>query len=350
MEKRKSSPLRKTLKIAGRSLAVIAVALVMILSLLLGVIYILSCGPSPTAQRLFVRSVRETSAVGFLAEIFLTEEEVEAIDSEVVLEITEKTDTSLITVPSANKPAPQPGDVQNTEDGSADAEIDDGLEIIDITGANYRGIMMIVDDPMRLFVGTPSSFGGYGLTLPELCENYDAVAGVNGGGFYDPDGTGTGGIPDGLVICEGEILFGNRGARYSCIGFDSNGILHVGNMTPTEAIEADIQWAVSFGPVLISNGVRSEETVLSSGVNPRTAIGQRADGAVLLLVIDGRQLDSLGATYADVADIMAEYGAVNAANLDGGSSTVMVYEGEVINVCAAVGGLRPIPTSFLVKK
>ena len=121
-------------------------------------------------------------------------------------------------------------------------------------------------------------------------------------------------------------------------------------MTPTEAIEADIQWAVSFGPVLISNGVRSEETVLSSGVNPRTAIGQRADGAVLLLVIDGRQLDSLGATYADVADIMAEYGAVNAANLDGGSSTVMVYEGEVINVCAAVGGLRPIPTSFLVKK
>ncbi|MBE7016902.1 MAG: phosphodiester glycosidase family protein [Ruminococcaceae bacterium] len=351
MQKSSFPALRKTLKIAGRSLAAIVVTLAMILVLLLGVIYILSCGPSPTAQKLFVRSVRETSAVGFLAEIFLSEETVVAIDSETELQSTEKTDISLISIPSPTSPA-QSTEQQlpsDTADSSESVE-DDGIEIVDIKGQNYRGLMMIVDDPMRIFVGTPKYFGGAGLTLMEMCETYDALGGINGGGFYDPDGTGTGGIPDGLVICEGEVLYGSPGSRYSCIGFDSQGILHVGNMTPGEAMDADIQWAVSFGPVLISNGNVMDDDILASGVNPRTAIGQRADGAVLLLVVDGRQLESLGATYADLADIMSQFGAVNAANLDGGSSTLMVYEGEIINSCASVGGPRPISTSFLIKK
>ncbi len=356
MEKPTYSPFRRIMQIAGRSAAVLVVTVAMILIMLLGIIYVLSCGPSPTAQKLFVRSVRETSAIGFLADIFLTEEEVAAIDAEAVLQKTEKTDTSLISIPTPSQPpetdSEHSGGTQLPDGNSDNSELvdNDGIEIVNITGQNYRGIMMIVDDPMRIFVGTPKSFGGAGLTLMEMCETYDALAGVNGGGFYDPDGTGTGGIPDGLVICEGEVLYGYSGSRYSCIGFDSKGILHVGNMTPTEAVEADIQWAVSFGPVLISNGNISSDDILASGVNPRTAIGQRADGAVLLLVVDGRQLDSLGATYADLAEIMSEFGAVNAANLDGGSSTMMVYEGEIINVCASVGGPRPIATSFLIRK
>ena len=85
------------------------------------------------------------------------------------------------------------------------------------------------------------------------------------------------------------------------------------------------------------------------GLNPRTAIGQRADGAVLLLVIDGRQSHSLGATYKDCQQVMLDYGAVNAANLDGGSSTLMIYEGEHVNMCATLYGSRDMPTSFLVK-
>ena len=89
-------------------------------------------------------------------------------------------------------------------------------------------------------------------------------------------------------------------------------------------------------------------SALGSGVNPRTAIGQRSDGALLLLVLDGRSINTLGATMDDVVNIMLEYGAVNAGNLDGGSSSVMVYEGEIINNCASVTGPRQIPTAFVV--
>lgn len=107
--------------------------------------------------------------------------------------------------------------------------------------------------------------------------------------------------------------------------------------------------AVSFGPALVVNGEPAQFEGVSSGLNPRTAIGQRADGAVLMLVIDGRQVNSMGASMADLVDIMVRYGAVNACNLDGGSSSNMVYEGEVLNDGVAVTGSRRIPTTFIVQ-
>ncbi|MBO4297669.1 MAG: phosphodiester glycosidase family protein, partial [Clostridia bacterium] len=79
------------------------------------------------------------------------------------------------------------------------------------------------------------------------------------------------------------------------------------------------------------------------------AIGQRADGAVLLLVIDGRQVNSLGAGMSDLISVMLEYGAVNAANLDGGSSSRLYYNGEFINDGVAVTGSRRLATTFIVK-
>ena len=120
-----------------------------------------------------------------------------------------------------------------------------------------------------------------------------------------------------------------------------------------EALAQGLTDAVSFrthdglASALIINGeVQSKN--LGGGVNPRTAIGQCDDGSVLLLVLDGRSINTLGATMQDVADIMLEYGAVNAGNLDGGSSSVMVYGGEIINNCASVTGPRNIPTAFIV--
>ena len=134
------------------------------------------------------------------------------------------------------------------------------------------------------------------------------------------------------------------------IGFDSNHILHVGRMSGQTALDRGIVEAVSFGPALIVNGKPQNATYkLGGGINPRTAIGQRADGAVLLLVIDGRSVSSLGVTYDDLVDIMLSYGAVNAGNLDGGSSTLMVYKGETINSSAYLFGERVLATAFLVK-
>jgi exopolysaccharide biosynthesis protein len=108
--------------------------------------------------------------------------------------------------------------------------------------------------------------------------------------------------------------------------------------------------AISFGPALIINGESVPILGSGGGLNPRTAIGQRADGAILLLVIDGRQPHSIGATLRDVADVMADFGAVNAANLDGGSSTLMVYNGEILNSTSLLTGPRRIPTAIVVSK
>ncbi|MDO4749343.1 MAG: phosphodiester glycosidase family protein [Eubacteriales bacterium] len=363
-EKRESrSALRGAGGVMVKILAVILTTVLLITAGLCGVVWILSRGPSPTAQKLFVLSVRETSAVGFLADMFLSEEEVAAIAAEA--EDTgsdEQTDTSMIqvnkpsdseTVENPENPDPEEEQPEQPEIPTSDLPEDtdgDGIEIVDVSGKGFRGKMMFVFDPTRVFVGTPPTLGGVGQTLMDMVETYEAVGGINGGGFYDPNGTGSGGIPDGILISNGELLYGSAGVSYSTVGFDAEGVLHVGNMTPQQAVDAGLQHAVSFGPALIINGVIQDEGgALVSGVNPRTAIGQRADGVALLLVIDGRQIGCLGATYEDLAQVMLEFGAVNASNLDGGSSTLMVYEGEIQNVCASVSGPRPIPTAFLVK-
>ena len=194
----------------------------------------------------------------------------------------------------------------------------------------------------------PSSFGARGYTVAEMVEQFDAVAGINAGGFEDPDGKGNGSIPNTMVVYDGEVYYEGKGVQDGFVGFDSNYIMHVGKLTAAEVKQKDIQYGVCFGPVLVSNGEPCE--VGASGVNPRTAIGQRSDGAVLLLVIDGRQVISLGATYQDMVDIFLQYGAVNACNLDGGSSSLMWYGGDYINNCASVIGIRPVPTTFLVLK
>ena len=132
------------------------------------------------------------------------------------------------------------------------------------------------------------------------------------------------------------------------MGFDADNQLIVGTLTGQECLDRGIRDAVAFGPAFIVNGEPMDVAGSGGGLNPRTVLGQRADGAVLMLVIDGRQASSIGATYKDCIDVMLEYGAINAGNLDGGSSSMLVYEGEVQNVCASLYGSRPMPTAFVV--
>lgn len=325
------------LQFIGRFFTFLGITLVLLIAALYGVMWVLAKGPSPAAGELFVRSVRETSAIGFLANWFYTDEEIAAIISPKEQEEEERLDTGLIDVP------------QKTPEGEEDGE---SLEILDITGATYRGKMLVVKDPSRVFVGVSGAFGeeARGITVQAMTEKYGAVAGTNAGGFQDENGMGSGGVPIGMVISEGEWKWGNQDAVYELIGFDNNNILHVGKMSGREAIETGIRDAVCFGPTLIVNGKpRNEQYPLGGGLNPRTAIGQKADGTVLLLVIDGSQASSLGATYDDLVTIMLEYGAVNAANLDGGSSAHMIYEGELITTCSSLYGPREMPTSILIR-
>lgn len=321
--------------IISRVLSFVLATVIIILAGALGVVYIMSKGPSESATELFVLSLRETSAAGFVTEIFLDDEEIAAIEeANKPDDILENVDTSLITIATRTETS-QSGDAADTVP----------LEILDVSGATFKGKMMIVSDPERVIVGVSNQLGAAGQILVDMIDSYGGVGGTNAGGFDDPNGTGNGGIPLGVVIHEGKLLYGaNTRAATAVIDYD--GILHVGNMTGSEAMELNAEWAVSFGPVLVVNGEKCDG--LSSGLNPRTAIGQRSDGAILLLVINGRQVGSMGATYEDVADVMLSYGAVNALNLDGGSSSSMLYEGEFLNISSSLVGQRPLPTGIIV--
>ena len=334
---------RRLGKFLGRVLCVLLVTLLILAAGLYGVMYILTKGPSPTARDRFVLSVRETSAIGFLADLFLSPEEIEAIESGRTAEVFEETDASLITIGGESESAADAWGFVD-EDG-------DGIILDTVKGEGYSGYMMIVLDPSRVIMGSvPEAFYYRGYTVEEMVEHFDAVAGTNAGGFEDPNGTGNGSEPDSAVVFKGTLYFGEKGTGNGFVGFDDQFILHVGLKGSQSVREANIQYGCSFGPVLVHNGEGVDPDSLASGINPRTAIGQRSDGAVLLLVIDGRQVISLGATYADLMEIMLRYGAVNACNLDGGSSSLMYYNGSYVNNSASVIGIRPVPSSFIVLK
>lgn len=243
--------------------------------------------------------------------------------------------------PLVTGPLPE-GKLPPDEDG-------DGVILVDVRKKGFQGTMIIVLDPSRIFVGFPGFYGGNGMILEDLVRRYDALGGINAGGFIDEDGGGSGGLPEGLTIVEGQSYYwAGSGASAA---FDENNVLHVGFYTVEGAAEAGIRDCASFGPALITDGAGEYGDHMESGINPRTAIGQRPDGAVLLLCIDGRQLRSMGASYGDLRDVMLDFGAVNACSLDGGSSTVMYYDGQYINSPSSASGTsRYLPNAFLIKK
>ena len=342
---------KKALFVAGRVATVLVTVVLLLVIALYAGMYVLAKGPSPTARDLFVRSVQETSAMGWLANLFFSEDEIDQITGANLEPEYQQMDTSLIELPDRNDNSADPDSGPVADQWGLVDEDGDGIIVDEVRGEGYAGYMMVVLDPSRVILGSdPSSYGTKGYTVAQMVQKFDAVAGTNAGGFYDPNGQGNGSIPDTLVVYEGKIYYESYGVRRGFAGFDSNHILHVGQFTADQIRERDIQYGVCFGPVLIVNGQGVDSASLGSGVNPRTAIGQRSDGAVLLLVIEGRQISSLGATYQDLVDVFLSYGAVNACNLDGGSSSMMWYEGDYINNCASVVGIRPVPTAFLVLK
>lgn len=311
--------------------------LLLILILFFGSTTIICLGPSVAARDLFVSTVMETSAAKFLARIYFKEDEINEILQSNTARISNViTDVNTVSLP----------------DSFQDVETLNDITVEDVKGSTFMGKMMIVNDPSRLYVATVPNFNesASGMLLTDMVSSNGAEAGINGGAFEDVNGVGKGGMPLGIVIQNGIITCDTTPGSASIImGFDSSHTLLVGNMTAAQAINSGIQEGVSFGPALVINGKRVPITGSGGGLNPRTAIGQRQDGAVLLLVIDGRQAQSLGASYKDLADVMLEYGAVNAGNLDGGSSSMMIWKGEVLNNRSNLIGPRKIPTAFLVR-
>lgn len=314
--------LRRTLLVIVTLVLVLAIALVLILNKIFN-------GPSQSAKETLTMTLLEASATKWVPKLFIGEAEVERIKNgggEEYEELSDDdVDTSMITIDNSTSITGNTDEWKNHPDG---------IRIERMEGPTFTAHIMITRDPSRVYLATsslPFSKDKPGQRINNAIEKEGAVAAINAGAFYD-NGTGStivGSVPEGLVISGGKVVW-TQNETYTpegFVGFNTDNILIVDkSMTADRAKELNIRDGCGFGPVLIKNGEINEvEYNNPSGYNPRTAIGQRADGAVIFVCIDGRQAGSLGGTYKDVIDIMVKYGAVNACNLDGGSSSVMLY-------------------------
>ena len=228
------------------------------------------------------------------------------------------------------------------------------LKLKKIETSRFVGYLLEIPNPKRIEVATAEDINEKGDTTSSIAKKNNAVAAINGGGFYDPNGTRIGRLPYGFILHQGKYLLGQQvddKEKVDFVGMTKSGNLIAGNYNKKELRALGAVEGLTFGPPLIING----QKVIKSGdggwgISPRSAIGQKKDGTMLFLVIDGRQPGySIGATLVDSQNILYENGAYIAANLDGGSSTTLYYNGKVVNKPADLLGERMIPTAFIVK-
>lgn len=221
---------------------------------------------------------------------------------------------------------------------------------------DQEAYLAVIYDPSKISVGISRKIFKSGQYVYTMAKEQNAVVAINGGGFQDPGHNSSGGFPIGVTISNGKIITDYSYSRaHGLIGFNKdNTLILMKNTSAEEAINAGVRDAVTMAPFLIVNGQRVKMSGNGGwGVAARTAIGQRKDGIVLMLVVDSNATRTKGASMVDLADIMERYGAVNAANLDGGTSSVMAINGEMINDpidSALRHKTRGLPTTFLVKE
>lgn len=343
--------MKKDIVILGKVLSFFGISILAFLVVLVFTIVLICHGPSKSAKELFATTILETGQLKFLANVFLSSSELEEIVNKNSLqEMDAEVDTNLIsTNVDKNKKL---------------------IEIEKISGNNFEATLMIVNDPSKISLATTYPWSEYGKELDKLVNESGAIAGVNGG-IYQSSGN-KGGRPYGLTVADGKILDISLGLQgLYMIGFDTDNLLRIISLEGLSKSGVEqlvkkekIRDAVSFQEEssdknnhfvkLIINGERRELNGMGSGANPRTAIGQREDGSILILVTDGRGKNGhLGATAADLIEIMSEYGAVNAANLDGGSSSSLYYNNKYLMTSVTFyysNSSWRLPTAFVVKE
>ena len=296
--------------------------------------FILLYGPFENAKRVYVGSAMKTMSHQYLATWFLSDEKINSI---------------------IGKESSESSDETTNVDEVKIPKIKDGtIELYDIAdNPKYKGYYLIIKDSTRVKIGTSSKLETEGETTSEIAENNGAIAAINGGAFIDKtsvDWTGTGAFPDGIVMSDGKEVWNSldKDSKTDLFGITKDGVLIVGKYSANQLKKLEVKEALSFGPTLVINGKKADITI-DGGLAPRSVIGQKKDGSIILMVIDGRSLTSIGASYKEVQEIIYKLGAFNAINLDGGKSTTMYYDGEIINTPSNSMGERTIPTAVIVK-
>ncbi|MBX4264170.1 phosphodiester glycosidase family protein [Clostridium estertheticum] len=301
--------------------------------------FMLYYGPFKKVKTTVVGAAMTTYSLQWLATTFLSKEAIAKIMS----------DQTVDTL------------VQNNLDGvKVENKNDNSIERYDVKGNKFKGYILIIKDPTRLKVGSSSMLGTEGQLTSDIAKDNNAIAAINGGGFSDGDseskhtGIGTGGNPTGIIMGRGKTVrndITDVDKKTEVVAMTSSGNLLVGPHSLSEMKTAGVTDAVSFGPALIVGGQKTIKSPADGGwgIAPRTCVAQRKDGAIIFLVIDGRQLGSVGATLKEAQDVLYDYGAVNASNLDGGSSSTLFYDDEVINSPSDSLGERSVPSIMYIE-
>lgn len=317
------------------------------------VLLFLFYGPWDGFRNFWITSAMTTMNHQYLATLLYSDETIQKVlANNQIVEIDEVSDSNSIKIRKYSAKTIYKNEYEKavlTRDSGNDL-----YKVIPVSGTSYQGFLVAVYDPSRISVATTKYLGKYGESITTVAKRENAIIAMNAGGFYDPDWNSNGALPHGTVISNGKVVSDYEDARVGggFICFTKENKLILGKMTKWEALAKGCRDAVEFGPYLIVNGKSSFIKGNGGwGIAPRTAIGQRKDGIVLMLVINGRIPSSIGADLVDLTEIMENYGAYNAANLDGGSSSELVINQKIVNtpVAGGVNGLRDMPTFWIVK-
>ena len=291
-------------------------------------------GPWNYVRNLYVTTAMNTMEHQWLTKIFYSDDLVnEIMNGNYFVTLTDSVNTDDIVINTSEKKSYKnkyEKELLTREPGN------DLYKVITLKVGSAAAHLVAIYDPTKVTLIHTKKFniGGFGERIVTMCERYDGIVCINGGGFVD-NGLGSD-IPVGYVIKDHEIIWTPKGEnensyRDNIIGITDDGKLKLmSNATGKEALEANIKDGMVFGPFLIVNGKSLEIVGDPWGKSPRVAIAQRKDGVMMFLAIDGKNYID-GASLQDVVDVLKQYGAYNAANLDGGQSSTLIVDGELEN-------------------
>ncbi len=331
-----------------------AIILFGLLDILALIFLFFTYGPISYFRDLWITTSMTTMNHRYLAHVLYSEKTIYQVLSENYLkEVEENTDTSQIDF-SEIKEQEHYESIYEEQVLKKD-EGNDLYKVVPLSGSGYKGHMVVIYDPSRVELAIAEHLGTNGEVLTKMSKRLSFQVGINAGGFADAGGVGSGGIPTGTVIHNGQIIYRGpeTGWTGGLIGFTNDHVLMLTKDSPEVAIQNGMRDAVEFGPFLIVNGKRAIARGNGGwGVSSRTVIAQRQDGIVLFFVIDGRQPGhSIGINMVDLTNLLVRYKAYNAANLDGGASTDLVINQQLINKPCGIGGNgeRRLPNAWIVK-